>query len=829
VISTDEDFNIKSWNLAAEKNYGWNEKEAIGKKIGDLIKTKYSGTTEKEVFEILPEKGEWNGEVVQYNKDGSPLWILSSIKLQTDKDGEITGIITVNRDITQLKKQQIELKKNRDQLVEAQNTARMGYWELDLEANDLIWSDSIYNIFGLDKSEFDLNYRSFMELVHPEDREELALTQKKAKETGRLEVTYRVIKPDGTIGYFQERGEILNGRNGKKKLFRGVVLDVTSIKKMEVKLEEEQKRFEIAANITSDVIWEWDKSSNVLWWGDGIETVLGYSKKDFENNPTFWQDHIHPDDKERVVKSMNEAENSFDVNFWQEEYSFRAADGQYRFIKDKGEIIRDGSGEIKRIIGAMVDVTKEIEYQKTLREERNRFEMIAKSSNDVLYDWDIKKDRVWWSEGWQTRFEFKPEDIEQTLDWWVKRIHPSEIEEVEKSLDHAVKSGKSFWSEEYRFLNGKNFYSNVVDKGYFIKDSDGKNTHLVGTITDITTETKAKYELRASEEQYRLLFQLSPIPMWIYDPKTLQLKIANNAALDKYGYSLKEVQSMKLYELHPESDHEEVLKEIRKSLKQAKTGFDVWTHETKSGDKLIVEISGSSIFYEGKTNRLILTNDITKQRKAEERTISSVVEGEERERQRISKELHDGLGQYLSASNMNLETVYEDLTDISPKLKKSFKTGLELLNHAILETQTISQNLLPKAIQDYGLNLAVDSLINQLDNSHSIKFHLYKNINGIDIPEKLQINLYRILQESLNNAIRHGKPEKVDVQIVFSNGELLLTIEDNGDGFDTENVTGEGLGLRSIKSRVAAMSANLDISSAIGRGTIISVIVPVEV
>jgi len=284
---------------------------------------------------------------------------------------------------------------------------------------------------------------------------------------------------------------------------------------------------------------------------------------------------------------------------------------------------------------------------------------------------------------------------------------------------------------------------------------------------------------------------------------------------------------MTIADIRPESDLARLKKDLEENLGKERTEFKEWEHLTKSGKKLIVEISASNIFYKRKRHRLVIAHDITEQRKAEEKAISAIIEGEERERQRIAKELHDGLGQYLSASNMNLKSVYEDLRDIPGKLDNSFKTGLELLNHAISETRNISQNLLPKAIQDYGLELAVESLVNNLKNNNNIKFTLYKNIAEANIPNNIQINLYRILQEALNNAIRHGEPDKIDVQLVYSDNELLLVIEDNGMGFNVQKVSGGGLGLRSMKTRAGAMSAELDIVSSKDKGTIISVIVPI--
>ena len=350
----------------------------------------------------------------------------------------------------------------------------------------------------------------------------------------------------------------------------------------------------------------------------------------------------------------------------------------------------------------------------------------------------------------------------------------------------------------------------------------------VGIGLDISERKRIEKELKDSEQQYRLLFQQNPIPMFIYDPDSFKFKTINKAAIEKYGYSEEEFLDKTIFEICPPSEIEYVRKIVKDNLRSDRSKFTETTHLTREGKKLLVEISSSTIYYKGKKQRLVIANDITDQRKAEERAISAIIEGEERERQRIAKELHDGLGQYLSASNMNLKSVYEDLENIPDYLEKTFETGLDFLDHAISETRNISQNLMPKAIQDYGLELAAQSLVNHLQTTHDIKFHLYTNISDAEISDKKQINLYRILQEALNNAIRHAGASKVDIQIVYSDHEVLMTVEDNGKGFDTNNPNAEGIGIPSIRTRVGAMSANLDIVSSREKGTQISVVVPVN-
>lgn len=952
VIAMDEDFKITTWNDRAEELYGWKSDEVKGKQIQSLIETEYSDTTSQEAMERLMNEGLWKGEVVQKGKDGSKISILSSVKVIKDQNGVVKGMLALNRDITELKKQQIQLLRLSESLSKALDAAKMATWDIDLQTDQMVTSSNHPAILGAEPSD-KTRSSSYLELIVESDIPAIEKAFENTIENHeKFEVEFRVRGDDHKTRWFSSTGQVQLGDDGKTATgISGVVRDITELKEIEARLQIEQERFKISANITSDVIWEWNPVEKKLWWGEGIETVFGYKPSDYEGDLHFWKEHISEQDRERVTASMEKAENS-QKEYWTEEYSFIAADGTLKYVNDSAILMRNDAGKLMRVIGAMVDVTDIKRYQKELKQQSYRFEMIAKSSSDVMYEWDIRTGKVWWSEGWQIHFEIPKNRVENNSDWWEQRIHPDDRLHVLHTLEESVNTGKSAWKAQYRFLNGKGEYSTVIDKGYYIKNPDGENEYLMGTISDITSDVEAEEQLKASEEQYRLLFEQSPIPMWIFDPETFRFVAANNIAVEKYGYSESEIKKMKIFDLHPEVDVEAVKKEAEKDLKLEKTGFDVWVHQTKSGEKLIVEISGSRIYYngsvhrliianditekreveeklraseeqyrllfdqnpipmwiydpdtlrfsttnqaarkkygytreefsemtildirpendreavkedvkkwrrgeavsfsewvhitkqgekliveisasniiyEGHSQRLIIANDITSQRRAEERAISAIIEGEERERQRIAKELHDGLGQYLSAANMNLETVYEDLEGLEGKLKKSYKTGLELLKQSIIETRTISQNLLPKAIQDYGLGLAVESLINQLRNTNpDIQFYLYRNLGEASIPDKVQINLYRIAQEALSNAIRHGKPENIDLQLIWSDDEILLTVEDNGMGFDKEKSDGKGLGLRSMKTRVGAMSANLDIVSTLGRGTIVSAAVP---
>ena len=142
---------------------------------------------------------------------------------------------------------------------------------------------------------------------------------------------------------------------------------------------------------------------------------------------------------------------------------------------------------------------------------------------------------------------------------------------------------------------------------------------------------------------------------------------------------------------------------------------------------------------------------------------------------------------------------------------------------------SISPKALHKVIENYGLAIAVQELIIDVEKNKDIMFSYYHNISKEDLSRKKQVNTYRIIQECLTNIIKHSDATKVSIQLIKDKIDLMLTIEDNGVGFDGPNLDfNAGLGLRSIKTRVFIMGGIFDIETRKERGTLISVSIPLN-
>jgi PAS domain S-box-containing protein len=206
----------------------------------------------------------------------------------------------------------------------------------------------------------------------------------------------------------------------------------------------------------------------------------------------------------------------------------------------------------------------------------------------------------------------------------------------------------------------------------------------------------------------------------------------------------------------------------------------------------------------------------------ERKRLIAQIEGQENERRRIAKDLHDGLGQMLNAIKMNINI-------ITQHAEKARDLNC-LLDEAINETKRISENLLPSKIRDFGLATNLKSLCYEVEQSTQVPVAFHKLGEIRSLTNVVKINLYRIAQEAITNAVRHGNPSHIVVQISEEHGKLLMTIEDDGTGFklSAEDEALHQNGLINMRDRARILNGTVSIESDPNRGTVILVEVPVD-
>jgi signal transduction histidine kinase len=197
-------------------------------------------------------------------------------------------------------------------------------------------------------------------------------------------------------------------------------------------------------------------------------------------------------------------------------------------------------------------------------------------------------------------------------------------------------------------------------------------------------------------------------------------------------------------------------------------------------------------------------------------SMRSVIEGQEIERERIAKDLHDSLGGLLSTIKLQFDNVRSKRNDLSDM--KEYNQAHKLLDTAVDEVRTISRNLQPGSLHDLGLVSAIKDLINRFEADHypDIDFQYYKMPEKMD--KMISLSVYRIIQELLTNSLKHAKANEILIQINTEDDELVIQYEDDGIGFDPNNLKRKGMGIENIRSRVNYMHGSLTMDSRQGEG-----------
>jgi two-component system NarL family sensor kinase len=202
----------------------------------------------------------------------------------------------------------------------------------------------------------------------------------------------------------------------------------------------------------------------------------------------------------------------------------------------------------------------------------------------------------------------------------------------------------------------------------------------------------------------------------------------------------------------------------------------------------------------------------------------AVVRGEEQERTRLAKDLHDGLGGMLSGIKYSFNTMKGNLV-MTPENHQAFERSMDMLDSSIREMRRVAHNMMPEALVRFGLDTALNDFCNDINQSGALKIN-YQSIGleGVAIDQTVAITLYRIVQELINNTMKHAEATSAIVQITKSNGQLSVTVEDDGKGFDTNMLkTNKGIGWINIQNRVEFLKGKLDIRSAEGEGTSVQI------
>jgi signal transduction histidine kinase len=238
------------------------------------------------------------------------------------------------------------------------------------------------------------------------------------------------------------------------------------------------------------------------------------------------------------------------------------------------------------------------------------------------------------------------------------------------------------------------------------------------------------------------------------------------------------------------------------------------------GTLLMFLLAGMLLFFVSSYQKRLLRNkaDVEKMKVRHQLDLfQSSIDAMEDERRRVSRDLHDEIGAALSVLRLQVGQMSVD-KDFNPENAQNLIVGSkQLIDNTIENVRRISNDMLPSGLEEFGLKYAIEMLCDKVESASRLVINL--NINSLERMEnRLELSLYRILQELLNNTLKHANATEVNIDFATDNQQLTITYQDNGQGFDLEKLSKRGLGLKNIESRVSMIHGKLEYMTDLEKG-----------
>ena len=295
----------------------------------------------------------------------------------------------VNR---KLEKQQL-IRTNIDNLIdenqfilkEAGRMAKIGFWTFDKQTNTTTWSKIVYEIFSIDPKQKTSKSIKFLNCLEQKSKEKFIKAKKNLINNGvYYDIELQITSLKNKKCWIQEIGEPIY--NDEKDIIgiRGVIRDITSLKNSQEELKRSNERYKFINLATNDAVWDWDLLTDDIYRNkEGFEKVFGFDDT-INLEEMQMDDYVHPDDKDRIQKSLKEIIKDPQQNNFCFEYAFLSPNGNSLYIEDRGFILRTKNGVAKRIIGAATNVTKRNTFENSLQDAYSNLQAVLESTGDGI-------------------------------------------------------------------------------------------------------------------------------------------------------------------------------------------------------------------------------------------------------------------------------------------------------------------------------------------------------------------------------------------------------------------------------------------------------------
>jgi PAS domain S-box-containing protein len=439
--------------------------------------------------------------------DGEYRWILDIGVPRFNQDRSFAGYTGIGVDVTDRKHAEDALRASEERLRLAQQAARIGTFEWNIQTGVNTWTPELEAMYGLSPGGFGGTQTAFENLVHPDDRAGVIELDNWALKTGQPTTgEWRVVWDDGSVHWIAGRWQVCMNESGQPSRMVGINIDITERRRAEQELATASERLHLAMESGSVGGWDYDvKTGKTVFFGMA-HAQLGMSPDETSGSREEFWDHVHEDDRERyrsAIAAAREKKEHFDGEFrvvWR--------DGTIRWLRTRGRYYYAADGDPERLLGISVDITERRKAEQTLRESEQRLRLATQVGRMYAYDWDVTKDVVVRSSE-HVKILGLTEPMHFLQQQFVDQIHPDDRPKFLAAIAGLTPENPT-GEVTYRALASDRTLVWLKSNGRGFFDAEGRLLRVIGMVADVTDQKLAEEglsemsrKLMAAQEQER--------------------------------------------------------------------------------------------------------------------------------------------------------------------------------------------------------------------------------------------------------------------------------------------------------------------------------------
>jgi diguanylate cyclase (GGDEF)-like protein/PAS domain S-box-containing protein len=489
------DLRITQVNPRLCEILGYSEEELLRLRVSEIVHPSNFGLHRDKFSKLARgELESFSLEQLFLRKDGSGLWVERMASAVRDVSGRTSHFIQVIQDISARRE-----AEERERATVQQ--APVGIVHNSLDGRILQVNPKFCEIVGY--SEQELLALSNQDILHPEDRgreRDGLMKQLLAGEIPSFATEKRFVRKDGRVIFARRTVSVVRDATGKPLYLVRIIEDVTE------RMQAEERYRATFDNAPLGIMHS-APDRRILHVNDRLCEMLGYSKEELLRMTTA--DLLTPDYLEVDRANYWEAMLEGKMQTHSSRRPYLRKDGSLLWTNRTVSLVKDPAGKPLYFIRMIEDISARKRAEEALQINVERFEIVARATNDAVWDWDIKSGNLWWNKGFQHLFGYAEQDIKPGVESWYNGIHPDDKLRVVSGIHRVIDSRESSWSEEYRFRRADGSDAYVFDRGYVIRDENGAPLRMIGAMMDISERRRAEDVLRRKNELTSLLESLA--------------------------------------------------------------------------------------------------------------------------------------------------------------------------------------------------------------------------------------------------------------------------------------------------------------------------------